>query len=407
MRITSFIDKLFEKNKGFFKIYKKIETGKHILAKPKITDINLDGELETIITTTEGNIYVYNLEGEKLWEHNTKEIISEEESMFIDQQTGFGITSQPLIEDINGDGKKEIIFGTEYGKIYALNSEGKILWTLNTNSSIRSSPCFANGKIMIGSKDKYIYIITPNGQIDQKIFIGHPTESTPTYDNEKIFIGNDEGELKCFNTQGQEIWTYKTKGKITSQPIILKKLSEKIILLSSTDNNLHAISLDGDQLWKYKTEGSIYSEPIISDLDEDGIIEIIIGSCDNKIHVLTENGIKKWAYETNFWVVPSAVTTDINLDGKKEIIAGSYDTNIYVLSGSGEFNFDFVPGISGIVMQESNFSDLPNRDPGKTEGQNLYQIETKDIITGITGTRKQIIATTKNGNILLLRYTPQ
>ena len=404
MRITSFIDNLFEKKKGTLKIFKKITTGKHIIAQPIQTDINLDGQLETIITTTEGNIIAYDFNGKKIWEHNTKELITEQESMFIDQQTGFGIISQPLIEDINNDGNKEIIFGTEYGKICALNHKGQVIWKINTESSIRSTPCYAKEKILIGSKDKNIYIISTKGIIEKKIFIDHPTESTPTLEENRIIIGTNEGEIKFMDLTGQILWEHNTNGKITSKPIILKTQKEKIIIVSSTDNNLYAISWTGKLLWKYKTKGSIYSEPIILDIDQDGSEEIIIGSCDNKIHVITEKGIKKWTYETNFWVVSSVTAADINKDGKTEIIAGSYDTNIYVLTGIGEYNFDFVPGISGIVVQESNFSDLPNRDPGKIEGKKIFQIETGDIITGITSNKDQIIATTKNGDIFILRY---
>ena len=43
--------------------------------------------------------------------------------------------------------------------------------------------------------------------------------------------------------------------------------------------------------WCYPTNGWVWSSPVLSDIDDDGLIDVVIGSYDNKVYSLEgENG---------------------------------------------------------------------------------------------------------------------
>ena len=86
-------------------------------------------------------------------------------------QVGFPVSldnlvrTSPTIIDIDGDGKKELVAGSDDKKLYVLDSEGNIKWTFKADRNIRSTPAFGDvdgdGSIdlVFGSMDNFLYIL--------------------------------------------------------------------------------------------------------------------------------------------------------------------------------------------------------------------------------------------------------
>jgi hypothetical protein len=100
--------------------------------------------------------------------------------------------------------------------------------------------------------------------------------------------------------------------------------------------------------------------------------------------------------------------TDIDNDGKLEVIAGSYDNSVYVLDAEGSFLLDYMPGISGITQQPGHYDDVITTKPGNYIGKKIWEYKTEGMILGstlINGKKaKQIIVGVKNGKIDNLTY---
>lgn len=364
-----------------------------------------------IITSTQnGEILVFKDDSTKLWSFKVQSGVSETESMFLDEMSANGINNSPVVEDIDSDGYPEILFGTELGELYALNTKGKTLWKFRADAAIRGRIALANaseGKkyVVAGSTDGNVYILSNKGKLLKKIDISEPIEATPVVLNGNIIIGTAKGNIIALNIKGEILWTQQTGGKITAEPLPFRTKDRTVIFLGSTDNFLYCITSSGEMLWKYETGGSIYSKVLVEDIDDDGEKELIVGSCDNNIHVLNLNGIRKWSYETEFWVVGSPLLMDINLDSKKEIVAGSYDTKMYVLASEGRYVIGYIPGISGIVPQEGSYSDIPTHAPGTFIGKKLHELKMPGMVAGMCESRGKAVIQTKTGHVVWVGCT--
>ncbi len=370
----------------------KYDSGSILLSSPVVEDMDGDGKKEIVFGTKDGKIHSIDINGNLKWTYSSQEKHSDVELMFLDTETSNSINASPNINDINNDGKKEIVFGTEAGILYAINFKGNLIWKYKTGGAIRGSALiqlFSNKQtgIFVGSMDKNMYFLNANGKLYWKFEAKEAIESCPALIMGKkpmVVFGANDGIIYSVDLTGKLLWEFKTKGKITAQAVFeqLTKNSDKVILVGSNDGTLYCISEQGELIWSYDTEGAICSRVTISDINKDGKKEIVFGSCDNNVYALDNNGKKLWSYETDFWVVAPPIVSDLDGDGKLEIVVGSYDHNIYVLDSEGSYMLDYVPGISGIVSQTGSSSEAITQQPGKTQGKKLWQYQTEGIVVG-------------------------
>jgi len=409
MKLTFGLKGILGGKKGVIKERWKYDSKQSLLAPPIVTDLNNSGEKAIVYGTKEGQIHSLDKEGNPKWIFNSQEQISSTELMFFDVETVNSIQSSPNIQDINGDGKKEILFGTEMGVVYALNGDGKPLWKFKAEGSVRGGILIkdVNGdgkpEIIFGSGDKNLYILNAQGQVMFKHEIGQQIESTPEIIGENIVFGCMDGTILCVSYDGKEVWRFKTNDKVLAQPVIGKLLGDErnFIVIGSLDYHMYVLEENGELAWKYKTEGSIYSRAALADINNDKKLEIVFGSCDNNIYALESNGNKLWSYETDFWVVAPVIVADVDNDGKLEIIAGSFDHNLYILDAKGNYKLDYVPGLSGVMQQTGSYSDVMTSEPGKVTGKKIWQYQTDGVIVGcaLINDTKNIVVNTKQGKV--------
>jgi hypothetical protein len=410
-KLTKILRNIFGIKKGSIHLIKKFNLGSESLTAPICEDIDGDSEIETIVTNIKGEIIVFSENQEIKWKYAVKEEISEQESMFLDEERSNSINHTPLITDFEENGKKQIIFGTEYGKVYALDHEGNELWNYNTGHPIRGGINTFNitgskkTGLIFGSTDKYVYLLSSKGKLLRKMLNDSSIESTPAVINNNIIFGDDKGKIKSLDFKGKVNWTFKTNDKILSKPIKAQLYNgTEVILIGAIDNNLYCLSLNGEVIWTFKTKGALYNEPVVLDINDDGLNEVIFGSSDGFIYVITMQGNQLWNYETDFWIIGKPVPKDVDQDGSLEVIVGSYDNNIYVLTGKGIYIIEYVPGVSGIVAQNGNYSDIPSNSPGEIIGDKLWEYGTGGLVVGCAVVKNKIIVQTKEGKVLWLNH---
>ena len=408
-KITFAFKNMLQQKTGRLEERWKYDSGTFLLSSPVIEDIDNDGKKEIIFGTKNGKILSIDIDGNLKWAFSAEDNTSEAELMFLDTESSNSINSSPNIEDLNFDGKKEIVFGTEAGKLYVLDNKGKLLWQYQADGAIRGAPIvqkFAGKQagIIFGSSDKNLYFLNAQGKLIWRYPCKSEIESCPALiitTTPLIVFGDNEGTIYALTLKGDLIWKFETKGKILAQPSFqtLTKDSGPVIVIGSTDGNLYCLTEKGSLIWDFHTNGAICGKATIIDLNKDGNMEIVFGSCDNCIYALDNTGKKLWSYETDFWVVASPIVTDIDNDGKLEIIAGSYDHNIYVLDSEGSYMLDYVPGVSGIIGQTGQYGDAITKEPGKTQGKKIWQYQTEGIVVGCAYVQNNIIVNTDSGKI--------
>ncbi len=370
-----------------------------------------------VFGTKDGKIYALDNNGKKKWVYAIKKELSREELFFLEEEKFKQISAEPVIEDLDNDGKDEIVVCSEVGALFVLNIDGKLLWSFSAEDAIKAPALVADinndkkPEVVFGSSDSNVYALNNKGKLLWKFKAKSGIESAPVLIKEKqtqIIFGSNDGTIYSIDKKGRVLWEFETEDKITAQPVICKLDNENThIVVGSFDNNLYALDDKGNLIWKYPTGGKIFSKSVILDINNDKKPEILVGSCDDKLHIVSNRGNKIWDYETNFWVVASPLVLDIDNDNKLEIIMGSYDSFIYVLDAEGNFILDYMPGISSITQQSGHYFDVITKEPGNFYGKLLYKYKANDTIIGsaiIKDPKNSILITTNTRKLDKLIY---
>jgi outer membrane protein assembly factor BamB len=74
-----------------------------------------------------------------------------------------------------------VVFGSEDGKLYALDRQGELLWSFQAGGPIFSSPAIASdGTVYVGSDDGNLYAVDPTGRKKWVFTLGDRVRSSPT-----------------------------------------------------------------------------------------------------------------------------------------------------------------------------------------------------------------------------------
>jgi hypothetical protein len=112
-----------------------VGTGANYLGPPAFADLNGDQANEIILGGRDGVVYVYEGNGELLWQYDTGST---------------GIASKPAIADIDGDGQPEVVVGAGSTQavgttpgVYVISHAGALQCGFPTGAGVYSSPALA------------------------------------------------------------------------------------------------------------------------------------------------------------------------------------------------------------------------------------------------------------------------
>ncbi len=300
------------------------------------------------------------------------------------------IRNTPIIRDLNSDGKGEIIFGTDSGRVFAVSGVNGS--AVAQNSSAVGSPIRVNLlEVVVSSLRRIIF---GTGDTDRKIRALHTSPplsdfafvSTQTAifspavtifsdgSTSVIAVGDLAGRISIYEI-GSSGFTLRSclpagtpldcalnstpitdmnndsQPDILSTPLPIDLNQDGIydtLIVTATDGYVTAIDIaTRAKIWTYYTGSPLDTSPVLTDLNSDTIPEILVTTRGGGVCCFTTAGgiCPGWQSTSNcisvggqIWSEPAVADIDSCLgigDTNKEIVVGNSGGNLIILSNQG------------------------------------------------------------------------
>lgn len=175
---------------------------------------------------------------------------------------GADITGPPILTNISGSARDEVIFSTENGSVYALATDGTVVLQASTENDTPTGPpvvydWYGNnqGVIMQAAGNK-VYAwddngnLLPNFPVELNEKITTPLIVTDITRNgvAEMIVATADRRMHVLNARGEDLsgWPRSTNSTITSQPLITQLNGENSIF-AFAENTLHGWNVNGNR----------------------------------------------------------------------------------------------------------------------------------------------------------------
>lgn len=289
------------------------------------------------------------------------------------------------------------------GKLYALDGNGKVLWTYATSSKISGSPNVdKEGNVYFTNwMNSSLYKLTYNGTLLWKYNLGDYNSGTfPVLFNESIFVTtttSDSSKLFSLTPQGELNWICHIHSpNYGSSPTIA---SDGTIFIVPYNFRLYAVDSNGSIKWSKIVGSSLSGEEILGSkfvtvsIDDDGTLYL-----GNHNVYRTEISPNNYRYDYGKWVIAynqdgsekwhALLGEDKNTD---ELLHGSVSVSKDgILYALGDCRIFALNSTNGVILWSYEIGQVLNNFP-------VSPVITDDTI--YLGSSKGVYALDKDGNL--------
>jgi hypothetical protein len=287
-----------------------------------IGDVDGDGKRDLVFGATDGMVHIYSATGKEI------------QAGLWPKHTGGPILAEVAVADLDRDGNDEIIAGSYDGKVYCLNSWGKELWTVDTRGTIQMS--------------------------------GPEVADIDGTNNLNVFIGSRSGKVSRIDSKGVLVWEIGMSSKISAKVITadLDGDGKKEVIAKDDNGRVSVLDLAGGVMrgWPQATKENLDwpFEVGVTDTNGDGEKEIYTTTPDKRFLVWDNKGNLKHKFELSDGAHSAPRVADMDGDGQDEFIITQADGIINVVNKEGKSlpNFPYKTGHS--IYGQPQIIDLDN-----------------------------------------------
>lgn len=194
------------------------------------------------------------------------------------------------------DGKNTLYVASLDHNVYALDMNGSLKWTFETQGAIASTPLYADGVLYFGSSDGKLYAV--NGASGERKWVFDADSwmwGTPLLDRSTLFVGSLDNRVFALDVaSGKALWAEpaRTLGPVSVTP------AKAAGLLAVADQEGRVYGLDpatGEQRWVYVSEpkGAIFAQMVAQN---DTLYVMPLN--DRLISIDARSGSPVWVFRT-------------------------------------------------------------------------------------------------------------
>lgn len=338
-------------------------------SSPALGDINQDGLQEVVYASAGGRLYAW---------HVDSSLVPGFPVDLGDNVIRLAVT----LEDIDQDDSLEILVGTGNAqfRFFVFRHDGTLVWSCTTAARIHSTPATGDidldGDIEIfvgddGVSGQYcIYAWHHDGTpvAGWPRVCGHHVDPGPAladidHDGRyEVFVGSLDNMLYGLDASGQDLpgWPNPCgSGSIyeglVSSPAVGDLDQDSMLevvtgrgLLTGNLGAVFAFRASGETLPGFPVEmpaGAVVSSPALTDVDDDGDLEIVVGCADGRVYGLHHDGstVAGFPIDVGSDVSSSPAVGDIDRDGNVELAVGARYDSLYVWDLGSRFVADLTP----------------------------------------------------------------
>ncbi len=278
-------------------------------SSPAIGDVDGDGAPDVLVGSNAAVLYGWRANGAELRDGDSNPATNG--VYFVPIGT---VISSPAIADVNGDGMREVIFGTSSARVYVLKNGTPLPgWPFVATGLMSSSP--AVGDVVSGSPgleiamacaNDSVYVLTASGQRAPgwpkplELTPGNGRVPSPVLAPLRKHLGDSaldvvvcgwDGKLRAYDPTGAILpgWSAVALGaptEATPSVVDLDGDGTLEVLVGAEDRRLYAFHFDGTPVsgFPIETGGEVRSSPAIWDVDRNGGCDVFVAGWDGMIH---------------------------------------------------------------------------------------------------------------------------
>lgn len=271
-----------------------------VYAQPKvIDDVDGDGKRDLVFGAVDGKVHLFSSSG--------KEIVR---PPFWPKQTGAPIMSEVAVADLTGDNRPEILVSSLNGKVYCIDANGRELWKVDTRGTIRlSSPEIAD--------------IDGTG-------------------NMRVFVGSRSGTVTHIDAAGRVVWEHRMNSSVSTRVVAvdINGNGVKEIVAKDDSGRISVININGVTYpgWPQDTVPNLTwpFEVGAADLDGDGMREVFTTTPERELIIWRHNGEVQGRFALSDAAHSAPRVVDLNSNGKNEFVIGQADGTVLVCDVEGK-----------------------------------------------------------------------
>ena len=307
---------------------------------PVLADLNGDGKKEILVVNRGKSLHVLDCRGRRRWLFQTKGLGWAYPSM----------TSRPLTVDLDGDGQKEVLFGAADGRLLALGKQGELRWWVQTGGAVSAGPVLIPGQpplVVFGSHDGLLRAVDRWGNVRWKADLREPIQQTPLVcpapsgGGMQIVAWTENGRVLAVGEAGKPLWG-SGLGEPTTGAAYLALPQQPQIVFTTRSGRVFGLSLAGRKLWSCELGAVVTAPPAV--WGKSNTAEVLVGTADGELLAVAPGGTVRRVFQNSAALTSPPVAADVDGDGRAEFVCGEASGAVAVLSQDGEVLWRFSGG---------------------------------------------------------------